>query len=48
MDIESEQPTVTLDDDREFTCDLLLGADGLHVRSLSNPPTNLFAILRIE
>ncbi|KAE8373193.1 hypothetical protein BDV26DRAFT_297173 [Aspergillus bertholletiae] len=30
INIESEQPTVTLDDDREFTCDLLLGADGLH------------------
>ncbi|KAE8131598.1 hypothetical protein BDV38DRAFT_275817 [Aspergillus pseudotamarii] len=30
IDIESDQPTVTLDDSREFTCDLLLGADGLH------------------
>ncbi|OGM45891.1 hypothetical protein ABOM_006036 [Aspergillus bombycis] len=30
INIESEQPTVTLDDGREFTCDLLLGADGLH------------------
>ncbi|KAE8346429.1 hypothetical protein BDV24DRAFT_176388 [Aspergillus arachidicola] len=30
INIESDQPTVTLDDGREFTCDLLLGADGLH------------------
>ncbi|KAE8406809.1 hypothetical protein BDV37DRAFT_45877 [Aspergillus pseudonomiae] len=30
INIESDQPTVMLDDGREFTCDLLLGADGLH------------------
>ncbi|KAE8395698.1 hypothetical protein BDV23DRAFT_168468 [Aspergillus alliaceus] len=30
INIESDQPFVTLEVEREFTCDLLLGADGLH------------------
>ncbi|KAE8150685.1 FAD/NAD(P)-binding domain-containing protein [Aspergillus avenaceus] len=30
VDIDSDRPSVTLDDGRVFTCDLLLGADGLH------------------
>ncbi|KAL5357124.1 FAD/NAD(P)-binding domain-containing protein [Aspergillus floccosus] len=29
LDLEGERPTVKLDDGREFSCDLLLGADGL-------------------
>lgn len=31
IDIKGEQPFVELDDGRAFTCDLLLGADGLNV-----------------
>lgn len=31
IDITSFRPSVTLDNERTFECDLLLGADGLHV-----------------
>ncbi|KAF7588589.1 hypothetical protein BBP40_005474 [Aspergillus hancockii] len=30
VNIESQRPSVRLDDGREYTCDLLLGADGLY------------------
>lgn len=42
VDVNTEDPRVILDDGREFTADLLLGADGVHVRQhtiLQNPCT---------
>jgi salicylate hydroxylase len=34
VDVNIEEPRVLLDDGREFTADLLLGADGVHVHVL--------------
>ena len=33
IDIESSHPSVVLEDGRVFSAHLLLGADGLHIRS---------------